>query len=293
MSPFKSAWTHLAGKTAPFKSAWTHLAGKTAPFKSEWTHLVSKMPPFKSELPDLVVKTAPFKSEWTHLVSKTAPFKSEWTHLVGKMSPFKNARTHLAGKTAPFKSELPDLVVKTAPFKSAWTHLVSKTAPCKSAREKMRIIFTHFIYLLNIIKNKNLMNDHLNFSGLKILLVEDNELNLEIASTILEGVGFEIETAENGKIAVEKVTQENCRYDLILMDIQMPVMDGYTATRKIRALNSAYCKTVPIIAMTANAFEEDKKNALAAGMNDHIAKPIDITAFGKILKRWLKTNKNV
>ena len=120
------------------------------------------------------------------------------------------------------------------------------------------------------------MNDHLNFSGLKILLVEDNELNLEIASTILEGVGFEIETAENGKIAVEKVTQENCRYDLILMDIQMPTMDGYQATRLIRALPDPALANIPIAAMTANAFDEDKQRAREAGMNAHVAKPLNI-----------------
>ena len=116
-----------------------------------------------------------------------------------------------------------------------------------------------------------------NLEGKKILLVEDNELNREIALEILEDEGIIIDSAEDGDIAVEKMRNaKEGQYDLILMDVQMPRMNGYDATRAIRALPDQYASNIPIIAMTANAFEEDKKNAFAAGMNAHIAKPINI-----------------
>ena len=127
------------------------------------------------------------------------------------------------------------------------------------------------------------------FTGKKLLVVEDNELNLEIASTLLKEAGFEVDTAENGKVAVEKVEAASAdRYDLILMDIQMPEMDGYEATRRIRALPDAKKAALPIVAMTANAFEDDRKNALRAGMNGHIAKPLDIQKLFQVLSELLK-----
>ena len=127
------------------------------------------------------------------------------------------------------------------------------------------------------------------FTGKNLLVVEDNELNLEIASTLLKEAGFEVDTAENGKIAVEKVEAASAdRYDLILMDIQMPEMDGYEATRRIRALPDAKKAALPIVAMTANAFEDDRKNALRAGMNGHIAKPLDIQKLFQVLSELLK-----
>ncbi len=111
----------------------------------------------------------------------------------------------------------------------------------------------------------------------KILLVEDNELNREIAQAILEDAGFETESAENGKIAVDMVKQSPCGYyELVLMDIQMPVMNGYEAAKAIRSLEDPELSSIPILAMTANAFEEDKENALRSGMDAHIAKPIDV-----------------
>ena len=114
-------------------------------------------------------------------------------------------------------------------------------------------------------------------SGKKILLVEDNELNQEIAKTVLEEVGLIIDTADDGTEAVERIkTTQAGTYDLILMDIQMPVMDGYEATRTIRALDDPAKANIPIVAMTANAFEEDRQRAFDAGMNDHVSKPIDI-----------------
>ena len=116
-----------------------------------------------------------------------------------------------------------------------------------------------------------------NFKGRHILLVEDNELNREIAQEILREYGFRVDTAENGAVAVEKVsTAAPGSYDLVLMDVQMPVMDGYTATRKIRALDDPARAKIPILAMTANAFDEDRCNALESGMNGFLSKPIVI-----------------
>ena len=115
------------------------------------------------------------------------------------------------------------------------------------------------------------------FKGKHILLVEDNELNREIAQEILREYGFRVDTAENGAVAVEKVcTAAPGSYDLVLMDVQMPVMDGYTATRKIRALDDPARAKLPILAMTANAFDEDRRNALESGMNGFLSKPIVI-----------------
>ena len=115
------------------------------------------------------------------------------------------------------------------------------------------------------------------FKGKHILLVEDNELNREIAQEILREYGFLVDTAENGAVAVEKVsTAAPGSYDLVLMDVQMPIMDGYTATRKIRALDDPARAKLPILAMTANAFDEDRRNALESGMNGFLSKPIVI-----------------
>ena len=115
------------------------------------------------------------------------------------------------------------------------------------------------------------------FKDRHILLVEDNELNREIAQEILREYGFRVDTAENGAVAVEKVrTAAPGSYDLVLMDVQMPVMDGYTATRQIRALEDPALAGIPILAMTANAFDEDRRNAMESGMNGFLSKPIVI-----------------
>ena len=117
------------------------------------------------------------------------------------------------------------------------------------------------------------------YKGKKALLVEDNELNREIATAILEEIGLDVDIAEDGTDAVNMMSSaEGRKYDLIFMDIQMPKMDGYTATREIRTLDDLKCANIPIIAMTANAFEEDRKKAIKAGMNGHIAKPISADA---------------
>ena len=115
------------------------------------------------------------------------------------------------------------------------------------------------------------------FKGKHILLVEDNELNREIAQEILREYGFLVDSAENGAVAVEKVSAAAPgSYDLVLMDVQMPIMDGYTATRQIRALDDPARAKLPILAMTANAFDEDRRNALESGMNGFLSKPIVI-----------------
>ena len=115
------------------------------------------------------------------------------------------------------------------------------------------------------------------FKGKHILLAEDNELNREIAVEILNAYGFEVDTAENGEVAVEKVsTAAPGQYDLVLMDVQMPIMDGYTATHRIRELENPALAGIPILAMTANAFDEDRRNALESGMNGFLSKPIVI-----------------
>lgn len=127
------------------------------------------------------------------------------------------------------------------------------------------------------------------FSGRHVLLVEDNELNREIATAILRGYGFEVDTAENGAIAVEKVqSAAPDTYDIVLMDVLMPVMDGYEATRRIRALEDPARAKIRILAMTANAFEEDRRAAFAAGMDGFLSKPIDIDELWKTLRRLLQ-----
>ena len=116
-----------------------------------------------------------------------------------------------------------------------------------------------------------------NFRGKHLLLAEDNDLNREIALELLNEYGFVIDTAENGSAAVHKVSAAvPGTYDLVLMDIQLPVMDGFEATRRIRALENPALSHIPIIAMTANAFDEDRRAAARCGMNGFISKPIDI-----------------
>lgn len=132
---------------------------------------------------------------------------------------------------------------------------------------------------------------HLDYSGKKVLLVEDNELNREIATEILKSLGLKVDCAADGMEAVEIMSSEaGNQYDMIFMDIQMPKMDGYTATREIRTLNDSKKANIPIIAMTANAFDEDRKKAIKAGMNGHIAKPIDVNVILQNLDRIFGQN---
>ena len=131
------------------------------------------------------------------------------------------------------------------------------------------------------------------FTGKKVLVVEDNELNREIALEILMEAGFQVDEAEDGSVALEKLCSLGPgAYDLVLMDIQMPVMDGYQATRMIRGLDDRRLAEVPIIAMTANAFDEDRKAALEAGMNGHLAKPLDVGKMFSVLEEILCSGEN-
>lgn len=127
------------------------------------------------------------------------------------------------------------------------------------------------------------------FKGKRLLLVEDNELNREIALEILSEYGFHMDTAENGEEALEKVAASRSGdYDLVLMDIQMPVMDGYEATKRIRLLDNPSQSSIPIVAMTANAFDEDRKAAAECGMNGFLSKPIDIDEVLQVLKKMFE-----
>ena len=124
-------------------------------------------------------------------------------------------------------------------------------------------------------------------AGARILLVEDNDLNQEVASELLEQAGFIVELADNGAVAIDKLRQNAGEpYDLVLMDVQMPVMDGLEATREIRRLEGF--AELPVVAMTANAMASDREQCLSAGMNDHLAKPIDPEALWRALRRWIR-----
>lgn len=132
------------------------------------------------------------------------------------------------------------------------------------------------------------------FHGVNILLVEDNAMNQEIVVEMLASTGFAIDTADNGAEALECLAKaEAGKYDLILMDIQMPVMNGYEATKKIRDMEDKHIANLPIIAMTADAFDEDKKAAVEAGMNAHVAKPIDFNKLLRLLEDILKSSKRI
>lgn len=132
----------------------------------------------------------------------------------------------------------------------------------------------------------------LDYSGKRVLLVEDNALNRELALAILGESGMQINCAEDGIEAVNRINEApEDRYDLVLMDIQMPRMDGYTATREIRTLSNNRKANIPIVAMTANAFEEDRKKAFECGMNGHIVKPIDMKSISKVLNQVFKEAK--
>ena len=126
-------------------------------------------------------------------------------------------------------------------------------------------------------------------AGKEVLLVEDNELNMEIAQIVLTKAGMVVDTAENGQVAVTKASAK--RYDVILMDIQMPVMNGYEATRAIRQFENKELAQVPIIAMTANAFQEDKQKALNEGMDGHVAKPLNVEMLLQVMQEALSSKR--
>ena len=134
-------------------------------------------------------------------------------------------------------------------------------------------------------------SESIDLAGHRILLVEDNAINAEIARMILEQYGAEVQQAENGKIGLEALQEKGPGYyDAVLMDIQMPVMNGFEATKAIRALGGAYATALPIIAMSANAYDEDVRDCLAAGMNGHIAKPFNPDELMRILRRYISAD---
>lgn len=168
--------------------------------------------------------------------------------------------------------------------------LMGATLECNSILGKG----TEFILTMNapIVKKHDACTkeniDINRFKGKKVLLVEDNDLNREIAVEILEEYGLLVDEANDGTVAVDKISKaKDDTYDLILMDIQMPYMDGYQATREIRSMKNKKLAEIPIIAMTANAFEEDKQKALRAGMNNHLSKPIDVEKSLQILGQYI------
>ena len=124
------------------------------------------------------------------------------------------------------------------------------------------------------------------FSGRRVIVAEDNELNREIACCLLDDAGYEVDTAENGEVALGMIEAADARaYDLVLMDIQMPVMDGYAATRAIRALPDPVRASLPIIAVSANAFSEDRKRSLESGMDAHLPKPLDVHRLQSLIEK--------
>lgn len=134
--------------------------------------------------------------------------------------------------------------------------------------------------------------EQVSFAGFRVLVVEDNELNAEIAQCLLEDFGFEVEWVPDGADAVEKIRNtEPGRYDIILMDILMPVMNGLDATRAIRGMGRADCREIPIIAMSANAFDDDLKKSVECGMNGYLSKPVDVDRLYLTLKEILSKVK--
>ena len=140
--------------------------------------------------------------------------------------------------------------------------------------------------------NRNIKDSNecdIDFMGKRILLAEDNELNAEIAMELLKEEGFLIDWVKDGQECFDKLEEaDEGYYDLILMDIQMPVMDGYDATARIRRMKDEEKASIPIIAMTANAFAEDRQKAISTGMNDHVAKPIDMKVLLPVMAKYIR-----
>lgn len=160
----------------------------------------------------------------------------------------------------------------------------------KSKKDSGTEVLVSFVFKLNsqTKEQRDVKDKSLNLQKGRILLAEDNELNQEIAASILSDAGFSVEIAGNGQIAVDMLKQsQEGYYQLILMDVQMPIMNGYEATKEIRKLSDKKLSSIPIFAMTANTFEEDKQEALRCGMNGHIAKPIDVEKLFEVLDKIL------
>jgi CheY-like chemotaxis protein len=128
----------------------------------------------------------------------------------------------------------------------------------------------------------------MNLNGRRLLLVEDNELNAEIATELLERTGIAVEWADNGQTAVNRVAESaEDYYDIVFMDLQMPLMNGYEAVKAIRSMDRKDARTLPVIAVSANAFAEDIYAARKAGMNGHISKPLEPDAIAEVLREWV------
>lgn len=137
------------------------------------------------------------------------------------------------------------------------------------------------------------VSDEISFKGCRILVVEDNELNAEIAQCLLEERDFEVDCVYDGAQAVERIrTTKPGTYDAILMDIMMPVMDGLEASRTIRSMEREDCHTIPIIAMSANAFDDDLKKSVECGMNGHLSKPVEVDKLYQALDEIIRGNQN-
>ncbi len=137
----------------------------------------------------------------------------------------------------------------------------------------------------------DLSPEEVSFEGCKVLVVEDNEINAEIAQCLLEERGFAVDCVYNGAEAVERIrTTEPDTYDVILMDIMMPVMDGLDATRSIRGMEREDCHRVPIVAMSANAFDDDLKKSVECGMNGHLSKPVEVDKLYRTLDEVIRSS---
>ena len=166
--------------------------------------------------------------------------------------------------------------------------LMDGSIEVQSTYQKGTIFTVYLPFLINSrYQEKILEKQERKISGIHILLVDDNELNLEVAKELLEGEGAVITTAWNGQEALDTFEREpEGTFDVIIMDIMMPVMDGLEATRRIRNLDKKDAGYIPIIAMTANAFREDVQKSLDAGMNEHISKPVDIETIMLVINKF-------
>ena len=188
------------------------------------------------------------------------------------------SKVHGTGLGMPIVKKLVDLMGGTI-------HVVSKLG--EGTKITIQIPLRWAEEEATVVPKAKVKAKELQFKGKRILLAEDNELNSEIATAILQGMGFAVELAEDGQKCVEMLKKAPAHYyDFILMDIQMPNMNGYEATKAIRELEDEVKSKIVILAVTANAFEEDRKNALQAGMNGHIAKPIKIDALSSTLAEF-------
>jgi hypothetical protein len=152
-------------------------------------------------------------------------------------------------------------------------------------------MFTASAYARTAKREPDAASEADDYAGAHVLVAEDNQINLQIIERILRRYGITIESAVNGREAVDKALAPDARFDAVLMDLQMPEIDGMEAARLIRRKLDA--SQLPIIAMTAHAMEADRRLCLEAGMNDHLPKPLDPAAVGEMLRRWLAPRRNV